>query len=175
MKPRRFYLIGGLLLAGVHFCAPAWGQQTVAQQLAIIEERVNQLREEIKAMQFNQEQMQQQIRDLQAQVTDLRRSGSGVSEAELKALEAQIKAVDAAREKDRQIILDQLAKELVAISKGRNGGTVETSGVEHVVATGETLSTIARAYGVTVSAIAQANGITDTNVLRVGQKLIIPK
>jgi nucleoid-associated protein YgaU len=174
MKPRRFCIIVGLLVAGVQICSPAWGQQTLAQQLAVIEEHVNQLREEIKAF---QEQMQQQIRDLQTQVTELRRPGNAVSNADLDALDARIKAVDAARERDKQVILDQLAKELVALSgaKSGTGSATAPGGTEHVVKTGETLSTIARQYGVNVTDLARANGITDINVLRVGQKLTIPK
>jgi len=44
----------------------------------------------------------------------------------------------------------------------------------HTVASGETLSTIARRYGTTVSAIVQASGLSDPNRIRVGQRLTIP-
>lgn len=47
-------------------------------------------------------------------------------------------------------------------------------GVEHIVQPGEGLSQIAEKYGVDEAAIAAANGIANRNVLRVGQKLIIP-
>lgn len=43
-----------------------------------------------------------------------------------------------------------------------------------VVQDGQTLWDIAQRYGVSVDAIAQANGLRDTEVIRVGQKLIIP-
>lgn len=178
MKPRRFCIIVSLLVAAVQICPAAWGQQTLAQQLAVIEEQVNQLREEIKALQFNQEQMQQQIRDLQTQVNEMRRNSAGPSSAALDALDARIKAVDAARERDKQVILDQLAKELVALSGGKTGtggSPPAASGSEHVVKPGETLSTIAKQYGINVTDLARANSITDINVLRVGQKLVIPK
>jgi len=46
--------------------------------------------------------------------------------------------------------------------------------VIHVVQPGESLSSIARLYGVTYQAIMEANGMTDPNLLRVGQELIIP-
>ena len=45
----------------------------------------------------------------------------------------------------------------------------------HVVARGETLIAIAARYGVTVAAIREANGITDPNLIRVGQRLVIPR
>jgi|GEM_PF-1143293 len=44
----------------------------------------------------------------------------------------------------------------------------------HVVREGETLSEIARAYGVSADELAQANGIDDPNALSVGQALVIP-
>ncbi len=44
----------------------------------------------------------------------------------------------------------------------------------HVVQPGETLFRIAQAYDVTVDDIVTANGLTDRNVIRVGQRLIIP-
>ena len=47
-------------------------------------------------------------------------------------------------------------------------------GVEHIVQPGEGLLQIARAYNVDASAIAEANNITNRNLLRTGQKLIIP-
>ncbi len=47
-------------------------------------------------------------------------------------------------------------------------------GVEHVVASNETLYSIARHYGTTVEKIAAANDIKDPNQIKIGQKLTIP-
>lgn len=44
----------------------------------------------------------------------------------------------------------------------------------HTVESGETLGTIATKYGVTTVAIANANGLANPNLIRVGQRLIIP-
>jgi LysM repeat protein len=44
----------------------------------------------------------------------------------------------------------------------------------HVVQVGETLSEIARTYGVTTEAIVQANGLDNPNAISVGQALVIP-
>lgn len=44
----------------------------------------------------------------------------------------------------------------------------------YVVQTGDTIYSIARRHGVTVDAILWANKMTDANVIRVGQKLVIP-
>jgi LysM repeat protein len=44
----------------------------------------------------------------------------------------------------------------------------------HVVQEGETLSEIARMYGVTTEELAQTNGLDNPNAIRVGQALVIP-
>jgi LysM repeat protein len=44
----------------------------------------------------------------------------------------------------------------------------------HVVQQGETLSEIARNYGVTAEALVQANGLDNPNAISVGQALVIP-
>ena len=54
-------------------------------------------------------------------------------------------------------------------SSGSSGETVT-----HVVQSGETLTTIARKYGVSVQAIAQANNLTNPSLISVGQNLLIP-
>jgi LysM repeat protein len=46
--------------------------------------------------------------------------------------------------------------------------------VVHVVQPGDSLSTIAAKYGVPMEAIAKANEIQDPNVIKIGQKLVIP-
>ncbi len=45
----------------------------------------------------------------------------------------------------------------------------------HTVQKGESLSVIAKQYGVTVKAIAEANNIANPNMIKINQKLIIPK
>src|SRR5207247_5415193 len=44
----------------------------------------------------------------------------------------------------------------------------------HIVAWGETLTSIAHHYGSTIAAIVRANGIANPSYLRVGQRLTIP-
>lgn len=48
------------------------------------------------------------------------------------------------------------------------------AGRTHIVAKGETLTSIARRYKLSVNSLAQANGIAKQGTLRVGQKLVIP-
>jgi LysM repeat protein len=68
-------------------------------------------------------------------------------------------------------------------SPAASPGTADTAGVEiptptdtktHVVAKGETLSAIAKAYGVSVQDIEQLNKIEDAKKLQAGQTIKIP-
>ena len=57
--------------------------------------------------------------------------------------------------------------------ESRAGGSETASGVTHRVRSGETLSSIARRYGVTISQLTAWNGISAQRILRVGQRLAI--
>lgn len=57
---------------------------------------------------------------------------------------------------------------------GPPASTASAGGVIHVVQWGETLSGIARRYGVRSNAITQANGLADPNLIRTGARLAIP-
>ncbi len=62
-----------------------------------------------------------------------------------------------------------------APTPARRASTQSAVGYEHVVEAGQTLSEIARAYGVRMDAIAEANNLRDPAMIRVGQTLFIPK
>lgn len=61
-----------------------------------------------------------------------------------------------------------MAKQSAPVKKENGGQTT------HVVAKGETLSSIALQYKVSVASLKSANNITDERKLRIGQKLVIP-
>jgi LysM repeat protein len=63
----------------------------------------------------------------------------------------------------------------VAASPSAAGRTAPVASARvHIVARGETLTSIAARYGVSVGALAAANGITDPNTIYAGQRLLIP-
>ena len=109
-------------------------------------------------------------------------------QARLDDLETRIRAVDAARERDKQEIVDKLSSKITQIvgsskssgssarkqSAKKSSSSSSQTGYEHEVQAGETLSAIAAAYGVTSKVILDNNDIKDPNRLRVGQKLFIP-
>jgi membrane-bound lytic murein transglycosylase D len=61
----------------------------------------------------------------------------------------------------------------IASGERREGQVADASGT-HRVNRGETLSTIARKYGVSVRALQRANGLRSANHIRVGQRLKVP-
>jgi len=155
-------------------------QQTVNEQLSILDERLSKLRADVDALQFNQQQIQQDVKQVQAQLEELRRAGPSASANDIQALDARIRAIDAARENDKKVILDQLAKELAALGSPHGGAPAPASapsagsGNEYVVQKGETLTSIAKGHGVTVAELKKANNLTSDEI-RTGQKLVIPK
>ncbi len=143
------------------------------QALGVLDEKVSKLTAQAEDLQFRYQQLQKALEKIQADLTQLRQAvatAGGTSPAELKMLEDRIAAVDAARQKDRQAIIEQLAKELSGTGKSPAIG----DGKEHIVAKGETLSSIAKTYGITVADLKKANNLTGTDI-KVGQKLSLPK
>ena len=143
--------------------------------LGVLEEKVQKLRAEVEDLQFRQKKTEQQFDAIRADMKELRAAGGGASAEQLQALEARIAAVDAARQKDKQAIIDQLAKELAGLGGGKTTKPVPTAeGKDHTVQKGETLTSIARAYGVSIADLKKANNL-GSDALQVGQKLVIPK
>ena len=153
-------------------------QPTAAEQLSILDERLNKLRADVDALQFNQQQIQRDLKQVQAQLEELRRAGPNASANDIQALETRIRAIDAARENDKKVILDQLAKELASMSGSRGGTASQSSGPananEYVVQKGDTLTSVAKNNGVTIADLKKANNLTSDS-LKIGQKLVIPK
>ncbi len=107
------------------------------------------------------------------------------AQARMDALEQRLAALDAARERDRQAIVDQLTGRIAEVmrtgapargaARPAAGGAASNTGYEHAVQPGETLSAIAAAYKVSVKTIIDANNLKDPDHLRQGQKLFIPQ
>ncbi len=173
-----FAILVALCAAGAP-TAPAQ-DQTIGQQVSILDERLSKLRADVDAIQANQQQIQQDLKQIQAQLAEVHQSGPSASVNDLQALEARVKALDAARETDKKVILDQLAKELASLSgsHGGGGGAANPSagpanGNEYAVQKGDTLTSIAKNKGVTIADLRKANNLTSDS-LKVGQKLVIP-
>jgi LysM repeat protein len=153
--------------------APILAQDNAA--LGVLEEKLNKLRAELEDLQFRQKKTDAAIAAIQADLKELRRNTGTASTEDLKALEAKIAAVDAARQKDNKAIVDELAKQLAALSPGAKPSkpTIAGDAKEYVVKEHDTLTAIARMHGISVAALKKANNLT-SDALAVGQKLTIP-
>ena len=140
----------------------------------VLDEKLNRLRAELEDLQFRQQKTEKAIESIQTDLKELRRNMGTAYTDDLKALEERIAAVDAARQKDKQIIVDELARQLAGMGTGGKPSKRHDPGAkEHVVQKGETLSGIARQYGVSVGDLKKVNNLTGDS-LAVGQKLVIP-
>ena len=59
---------------------------------------------------------------------------------------------------------------VVAMPASASGRETRT----HIVAPGQLLGTIARKYGISVQALCGANGLNENDIIRPGQRLVIP-
>ena len=154
-------------------------------------EDMNIMRADIDRLSGRLEQMEMENVRLGREVEQVRGavSSAGSDRAEAQArmsdIERRIQALDAAREKDRQAIIDQLSAKISEILKAgraaparpRTASRSEAAGggqAVHEVQAGETLSAIAARYNVRIDDIIQANGLQDPDHLLNGQKLVIP-
>ncbi len=141
----------------------------ISQQVGDLEDRIVELNADLAALRRERTALDSRISGLA--------SAAERQQAQIDELRGLIKANQEAVDKKIAIILEEVAKEneilLSKIRSSQGGGRME--GYEHVVRSGETLSVIARQYGVTVQAIVEANNLADPNTLRLGQKLFIPQ
>jgi len=148
------------------------------------------LQEEVRRLSGRMEGMQLEVDRWRTELDALRQQAGQAGQAEARALQGRVdelenrlRAVDAARERDKQELVDSLSKKISQLVSTPSAGSAKkqsgarrtgpSTGYEHEVKPGESLSAIAAAYGVTVKVIMEDNGIKDANMLKVGQTLFI--
>lgn len=180
--------------------------QLCAQDVAALDERVKQLRGHVDDLLEDKAHQKKQIEALAKEIQALREHQQNqptttyASQEDLRELTKKIQELDTKRKADRELILKEIEK-LGKASTGGSGskppkaskapaisGSPDTSSpanlpdnaIEHTIAAGDTLSTIAAAYSkekgvkVTTEQIRKANpGIKDDK-LKVGQKVLVP-
>ena len=186
-KPEDFIRL--LLILGV--CMPAIGllpgcvtyddSRSAVQEnenILLLREDVNRCKSRLETMEIEQQRILNEIQQLRAKGQDEN------TKAKLDELERRIAALDAARANDRQAIIDQLSGNVAKMMGGAAtsktatkpaAASASSTGYEHIVKDGETLSVIAAAYKVKPSVIIEANDLKKPNALRKGQKLFIPQ
>lgn len=170
-------------------CATFWEDPEAAarrqrEDALILDERFRQVAGRIETLEMDAAALR---RELEQQ----RQAADTAGAARIRSLEEQIATLDrrlreseAARERDRKEIIEALSQRMADLlqSSGAAGARTGTAarrgnrgGWEHEVKPGESLSTIAAAYGVRISAIVEANQLRDAHMIRVGQKLFVPE
>lgn len=171
-----------------------------------MDERIKQLRGHVDDLLEDKANQKKQIEALAKEIQSLRDhqqnqpTTSYATQDDLRSLAKQVQGIEDKRKTDREVILKEIEK-LVRLSGSGAGskppkppknqpspapqdgaGTKELPGkaIEHTIAAGDTLSTIAAAYSkekgvkVTTEQIRKANpGIKDEK-LKVGQKVLVP-
>jgi len=199
MKHKRFEDKGGgvrrviLVLAGIVNIGLLTGCQTTGweqqrQQEARAASEISELRISMQRLEHRLVDLgrEQEVlgHDLQTLRQDARQQ-SARNDAALASLGSRIDEQARSQAALRQELANELSTRMESIIRAQaratpappRGGTRPRAevGYEHEVQAGETLSEIARAYGVTSQDIINANPLRDPNVLRVGQKLFIPE
>lgn len=151
----------------------AW-EDSFSRRLVNIENRIFDLESNLSLLRRDQNVIDQRLAGILNSSTSI---GAG-QRAEIESLRKELEDTRGTNEKKMAIILDEIAREneriLKSIRAGR-GSAAYAQGYEHVVRSGETVSTIAREYNTTVDVIVDANQLANPNAIRVGQILFIPQ
>ncbi|MFO7871888.1 MAG: LysM peptidoglycan-binding domain-containing protein [Kiritimatiellia bacterium] len=138
-----------------------------------LDTRVHRLEEQLDDI---NEAQQRIFTDLDSLRQDVGRENAALAKRLDKA-EEDLAGAEIARRKIADQVITELSGNISAMMKthlAAGGGRVKR-GREHVVRKGETLSEIAKAYGVTVKVIVEANNLSDPDSIRNGRKLFIPE
>ena len=180
------WVVGGLVLLQSGCQTTGWEHQR--QQDARFATEVSELRISLQRVEHRLADLVREQEVLGQDVQRLRvdqHQQTARSDAGLSALSVRIDEQARVQAALRKELTDDLSARMAAImqtqARAAAAARPATSraraevGYEHEVRAGETLSEIARAYGVTSQDILQANQLRDPNLLRVGQKLFIPE
>lgn len=142
-------------------------------ELEILKTRVAKLENRVNDIEAARQRLYEENDALRA---GIRRENESLR-ADLEALRKLISAVETARAQDRKEIVEALSKRMHEVLARQQKTPVYQTGREHTVQQGETLSEIARAYGVAVKTIVDANKRLKTanTIIVPGQKLFIPE
>jgi LysM repeat protein len=191
MKNLVLFIVVLPVLLGAAGCQTTTGWEQQRQQDARMVSEITELRVSMQRMEHRLADLtrEQEVlgRDLQVLRQDVRQQGAR-NDAALAAVSSRVDEQSRSQAAMRQELTSELSTRMESILRAqqarstptqpRAGGTsrpTQQAGYEHQVQAGETLSDIARAYGVSSQDIINANQMRDPNVLRVGQKLFIPE
>jgi LysM repeat protein len=153
MDAKRTFISLVILLTPLSFVA---GQEKNAKSASSVQNELEAIKAELKAQQDKLDHLAEEIAKLSEVIAE--KSGSATATPTATAPKA--------------VAVSPTPPPTAGVE---NPTPVEQSGTRsHVVAKGETLTQIAKQYGVTVDEIAKANNIQDAKKLQIGQTIKIP-
>ena len=186
---KRFFLI--LVVAGMNFTGRA-------QDAAVLQERVARLSGYVEALEDKNTAQQKQIDALVKEVTALREhqqaqpTTATASQEDLRDLAKKVQEIEEKRKADRAFLekefdrlatlagKSQAARPPTSRTPDAPAGNLPKDALEHTIASGDTLSTIAAAYSketgkkITVDLILKANPGLKAERMSPGKKILIP-
>jgi LysM repeat protein len=146
--------------------------QDIESQMMTVNQDVSRSRQEqARELQHGQQTVSERVAQLERKLED--------AERRLAASDQRMAELDRAQQARMQQMQERILTDISAVlqstptrSSGKAGATAGPG--EHVVSSGETLSTIARQHGTSTQRLMEANGITNPNQVRIGQVLKIP-
>jgi len=137
---------------------------------------LRQISEQMAEVKRNQVDLDARLGRMEAQL-----ASGGRTQEDITALRRDIQMLRADRETLKKEISSDLAGRIAQVSTqmsrptgAATANTRPSTGVEHKVERGQTLSEIARGYGKSMDSIMKANNIRNAGTLREGQVLFIP-
>lgn len=171
MKPYVLILIPAMfVLSGCETLqSPRQRQQAEAREQAaarMTQERVHRLQGQVESIAMENARLSQEMQQLRRDVQALNQQYGHVS--------TSVQTLESRRARDKQEVVEQVSKRVGSLIEKQAASTARSSGREHVVESGHTLSAIAAAYGSSVKSIKRANKLKSDSIY-VGQKLFIPE
>ncbi|HOW98501.1 MAG TPA: LysM domain-containing protein [Kiritimatiellia bacterium] len=185
MKQAWIVAAAGLSLAGCVTYDDAQREAAAGHEdYLLVQEQMRRLDGRLEGVELEISRLQTNLETLRAGQSRADTSETQAIQARVEDLDRRLRALDAARQQDKQEIVDSLSKKIAQLVGSASSGSSAkkqsgsrksgpSTGYEHEVQPGESLSAIAAAYGVSSKVIMEDNGITDPDKLRVGQKLFI--
>lgn len=185
-----------LVLLSIGGITTNYAQTTPAQREDAQEERLKILKasDQIDIILSNADKLQVEIAGVKEQLAKLQETNTA-QQQQIDALRTALQKSEDARAKEREVLLSKVGEMIAASApkpappetpkkepkeKDTTTSRDTEKGYSHIVEKGETLSMIANAYSekgvkVTVDDLRKANNLGSKDVLKVGQKLFIPK
>ncbi len=149
----------------------------MAYTLQQTERDMARLKARVEACEKRSEQLEARIVAAEGQAREVARLRAELGEYRTDVKDLRVELPQSMGATIKKMLDDQQAQTLSQVQRAlaaSRPAAVKQSGYNHTVASGQTLSLIAREYKTSVDAILKANNLKNANQIRAGQVLFIP-